>query len=187
MNNTIIAETTSHKHLGLTFSSTCTWPEHMSNISVKTWIRLNLLRVPIKFRVSRKSLENVCSAIESAIPTETARIVSGATKFCSIEKLFVELGWESHKSHRIKHKLVIFFKILHGLAPGYLSDLLPPLVQQFTSYNLLNSDNIQSYRAQSNLFQNSLFPSTISAWNELQSDTKMHLPWPHSKIDSTKT
>ena len=32
-NDTIIAETTSHKHLGLTFTSTCTWNEHVNNIS----------------------------------------------------------------------------------------------------------------------------------------------------------
>ena len=31
MNDTIIAETTSHMHLGLTFSSACTWTEHMNN------------------------------------------------------------------------------------------------------------------------------------------------------------
>ena len=57
-NSTIIAETTSNKHLGLSFFSTYTWTEHANNISVKAWIRLNLLRVLI-IRVSRKSLEKI--------------------------------------------------------------------------------------------------------------------------------
>ena len=59
-NETIISETTRHKHLGLTFSSTCTWTEHVDNVSGKAWTRLNLLRV-FKFRVGRKSLENYIS------------------------------------------------------------------------------------------------------------------------------
>ena len=45
MNDTIIAETTSHKHLGLTFSSTCTWAEHVHNIYLNAWSRLNSLLV----------------------------------------------------------------------------------------------------------------------------------------------
>ena len=193
MNDTIIAETTIHKHLGLTFSSTCTWNEHVNNISLKAWTRVNLLRA-LKFRVSRKSLEKLyisfirplleysdsvwdnCSSESKkqleAIHTESARIVSGATKLCSIEKLFVELGWESLQSRRNKHKLILFYKILHGLTPDYLYDLVPPLVQHTTSYNLRNSDNIQNYRARSNLFLNSFFPSTIRAWNDLPNDTK---------------
>ena len=57
MNNTLINETKSHKHLGLTFSNTCNWAEHVTIISEKAWPRLNLLRA-LKFRVSRKSIEN---------------------------------------------------------------------------------------------------------------------------------
>ena len=58
MNGTIIEETTRHKHLGLTFSSTCTWTDHVNTISEKAWKRLNFLRA-LKFRVSRKSLEKI--------------------------------------------------------------------------------------------------------------------------------
>ena len=59
MNGTMLQETNSHKHLGLTLSSSCSWSDHIKNISVKAWIRLNLLRA-LKFRVSRKSLEKKC-------------------------------------------------------------------------------------------------------------------------------
>ena len=59
-NNTRIKETATHKHLGLTFSSTCNWNDHVRNISDKACIRLNLLRA-LKFRVSRKSLEKCIS------------------------------------------------------------------------------------------------------------------------------
>ena len=52
---------------------------------------------------------------------ESARVITGATKFCSIEQFFADLGWESLQNRRNKHKLVIFCKILHGIAPTYLS------------------------------------------------------------------
>lgn len=58
MNNNIISETQIHKHLGLTFSSSCTWSDHIGNISEKAWVRLNLMRA-LKFKISRKSLEQM--------------------------------------------------------------------------------------------------------------------------------
>ena len=60
MDGVIIGETPSHKHLGFTFSKTCSWDEHIVNISEKAWTRVNLLKV-LKFRVSRQSLENCIS------------------------------------------------------------------------------------------------------------------------------
>ena len=48
-------------------------------------------------RVERKQLE--------AVHTEAARIVSGATKHCSIDKLFMDLGLESLQSRRNTHTL----------------------------------------------------------------------------------
>ena len=58
MNGTLIEETRSHKHLSVTFSSTCKWTDHVNSIPDKAWTILYLLRV-LKFRVSRKSLEKM--------------------------------------------------------------------------------------------------------------------------------
>ena len=58
--------------------------------------------------------------------TSAARIITGATKLCNIEKLFFDFGWESLQSRRNKHKLVIFYKFLHGLTPDYLFDIASP-------------------------------------------------------------
>ena len=165
----------------------------MKNISEKAWTRLNLLRA-LKFRVSRKSLEKMYMAFVrplleysdvvwdncsletkkqlDAIHVEAARIITGATKLCSIEKLFFDLGWESLQSRRNKHKLVIFYKILHCLTPDYLFDIVPPTVRETARYNLRNSEHIQNYRANTNLFLDSFFPSTIRAWNSLRNEVK---------------
>lgn len=61
---------------------------------------------------------------------------------------------------------------MYGLTPNYLSDLLPPLVHETTTYNLRNSNHIQTVHANTNLFFNSFIPSTIRAWNSLSDDVK---------------
>ena len=49
---------------------------------------------------------------------------------------------------------------------------MPPLVLDTTTYNLRNSNDIQSLHANTNLLYNSFFPSTIRAWNSLPEDIK---------------
>ena len=60
---------------------------------------------------------------------EAARIVTGGTKLCSIDKLYSELGWDSLQSRR-NNNLITMYKILHGLTPNYPIDLMPPTVQE---------------------------------------------------------
>ena len=92
-----------------------------------------------------------------SIHEEAARIITGATSLCSIEKLLWDLGWESLQSRRNKHKLIIFYKIINGLTPDYLTDLVPPLIQETTRYKLRNSTDIQTMHANTNLYYNSFF------------------------------
>ena len=71
-----------------------------------------------------------------AAHVEAARIVTGATKLYSNERLFMELGWESLQTRGNKQKLTIFYKIMHGLAPPYLSDRIPLLsTKQTTTFS----------------------------------------------------
>ena len=184
MNNTPIATTASHKHLGLTFSNNCSWNEHINNITKTAYSRLNLLRA-LKFKVNRNALEKMYisfirplleysdsvwdnASTESkkqleAVHNEAARIITSATKLCSIKKFLTDLGWESLQSRRSKHKLILFYKMVNGLAPEYLQTLVPPTVQNTTSYNLRNANNLRNIRANTNLFYNSFLPSTIRA------------------------
>ena len=53
-----------------------------------------------------------------------ARLTYRAHKFCHITPLLAELYWLPVRA-RIHYKiLLITFKILHGLSPKYLSDLI---------------------------------------------------------------
>ena len=107
-----------------------------------------------------------------AVHVKAARIVTGATKLCSIERLFMELGWESLQTRRNKHKLTTFYKIMHGLAPTYLLDLVSPIVGQLNNYALRNADHIQGFRSNSTLFSDSFFPFAIKAWNSLSNEVR---------------
>ena len=91
--------------------------------------------------------------------------------FVVLRKLFFDLGLESRKGRRNTHKLVIFYKrLVHGFTPNYLSDLVPPSVQEITTHSLRNSGHIKNYRANGNLFLDSFFPSTIRARNSLSGE-----------------
>ena len=195
MNGTIITEQQSHKHLHIIFAKACTWFEHIDEISKKAWVRLNFLR-PLKFRISRKALERMyytsfilplleyCDSVWDnassvskkkldAIHTEAGMIISGATKLCKIENLIDELGLDNLQKRRDKHKLIIFFKIMHGLSPCYLRDLVPSLVQEATSYQLRNANDIQTFATNSELRTIlQFFSSSVREWNALPEDTK---------------
>ena len=103
---------------------------------------------------------------------EAARTIAGATKVCSIQKLFDDLGWETLQSRRNKHKLITFYKIRYGLAPDYLRDVLPPLIHETIPHNHRNANHIQALSSNTNIFYNSFFPPTIRVWNSLSDDIK---------------
>ena len=56
MENQLITETDSHKHLGIYLSSDCTWHKHIDFVKEKAWKRINIMR-KLKFEIDRKSLE----------------------------------------------------------------------------------------------------------------------------------
>ena len=188
MNNTPIAEVITHRHLGLVFSSDCGWHTHIVTITGKGWQRINILR-SFKFRLDRKSLERMyisfirpvleysgivwdnCNnddkqAVEK-IQIEALRIITGATKLCSIAKLYQETGFETLEDRRNKQKLITFYKMSNSLSPIYLSRLVPPQVRENSEYLLRNSSNTSTIHANSNLYYNSFLPSVIRLWNNL--------------------
>ena len=91
---------------------------------------------------------------------------------CSTDKLYADLGWDTLQERRNKHKLVILYKIINGLTPQYLHDVMPPLIQEATNYILRNSNNMRNLWVNTNLFYNSFFLSSIQAWNDLSDEIK---------------
>ena len=133
MDNQIIDEVDSHKHLGIYLSNDCSWHKHIDYVKEKAWTRINVMR-EFKFELDRKSLETIyltfirpileygdvvwdnCTLYEKQeldkIQIEAARIVTGTTKLISIQTLYGEMKWETLEARRNKHKLVLFLKCL---------------------------------------------------------------------------
>ena len=105
-----------------------------------------------------------------SIQIEAARIVTGATKLCSIEKLYNELKWEKLSARRNKQKLYIFYKMHNNIAPLYLNELIPPQAQ--TRYNLRNQNDIPLIHANTTLYKDSFLPSVIRQLNMLPEQIK---------------
>ena len=175
MSETNIPEVESHKHLGCFLSNDASWHEHISFIKNKAWTRINVMR-RLKYVLDRKSLETIyisfvrplleysdvvwdnCTNYEKddieKIQNEAARIVSGCTKLVSISELFLETGWETLTDRRRKHKLILFFKMIKGISPDFLCNLIPQSVGETSQYNLRNSLNLQVIPTRTSLYAN---------------------------------
>ena len=87
----------------------------------------------------------------------------------SIDKLYIETGWEPLKSRRRKHKLTLFYEMINNLASHYLSSLLPSQVGNVSRYKLINQEKYQTIDYKSRLYFNSFLPPTACEWNSLES------------------
>ena len=94
-------------------------------------------------------------------------IVTGCTKLLSLNELYTETGLGTLNSRRLKHKLILYYKMNFNTALSYLCSLVPPQISQVTQYNLRNVSNIRTISCNSQLYFNSFLPSTVRAWNDL--------------------
>jgi len=112
MNNQPINEVTSHKHLGIFFSTNFTWHSHIDHITSKAWTRINIMR-KLKLTLDYNSLGinyilfirpileygdivwYNCTQYEKGeiekIQLQAARIVTDATKLISKQRI-IRLG-----------------------------------------------------------------------------------------------
>lgn len=188
MGNTQIKEVSKHKHLGLIFSSDCNWSQHIEYIIEKAWKRIGSLRRN-KFILDRLSLLKLyvtyirslleyaniiwdnCSIenkrhIES-IQLEALRIITGATKLCSVQRLYNDITLQTLQSRRNNQRLCQLYKILNDRTPQYLQSLIPQRIDNIPRYQLRNVHNVIVPNARTTSYANSFLPSTIRDWNLL--------------------
>ena len=72
---------------------------------------------------------------------------------------------ESLKQRRWFRKLCYFFKITKNQSPKYLFDKIPTTRTAYRTIN--NIGNIPRFNVKHILFKNSLFPSSVIDWNNL--------------------
>ena len=93
--------------------------------------------------------------------------MTGATKLVSLHALFDEVNWEPLAAGRMKHRLLLLYKMFNNLSPEYLSSPIPPTVNNISRYNLRNAHNIQTLDSRTTQYFNSFLPSSIREWNNL--------------------
>ena len=188
INNVQIEEVVSHKHLGVPLTQNLSWSAHINEIAIKASQRLNIIQC-FKFKLSRSDLEKFylsfvlpileyCDALWDGataqdldkldrIHLRAMRIITGATERTSSRKLLVDIGWNTLETRRKIHRLKLYYKILKGIVPSYLFDLVPQVVGERNTYALRNRHDITLYRTHREFFRRSFFPSTTRDWNEL--------------------
>ena len=107
-----------------------------------------------------------------SIQLAAARIITGAMSRTSHSKIYEETGWETLSERRRKQKLVLMFKIVNGLAPEYLCNLIPQTAGERNAYNIRSRQTITPPIARKNIHYNSFLPSTIREWNLLSRSIK---------------
>ena len=189
----VIQETDSHKHLGVVLQKDCKWDKHIQTVIARCRVLISCLR-SFKHRLSRKSLEIMyksfimphfdfsdvvwdncpCDLTEDLenLHLDALRTIVGAVRGTSHQKLYDESGFTSLKTRRLRHKLILFFKIVNGNVPNYLHQLLPPLVASTNPYHARNPLERRIPFCRTELYKNSFFPSTTKAWNDLSDSIK---------------
>ena len=183
----------SHKHLGVTLCDDGKWHQHIQCITSSASKILGTMRA-LKYSLNRNTLNHIyvaflrpvleyasivwdnCTEYDKAdlerIQYEAARTITGLTKSVSNAKLLKEIGWITLEKRREMQKLLFIFKYKLGLTPAYINDIIPPLVNEISTYNLRNSNNFVTLPQRTSLYASSVIPSCTVLWNNLEQDIK---------------
>ena len=188
-----IDEVPSHSYLGLLFTRSLRWGEHIDAIAVKARRRLTLM-LPLKYKLDRKTLLTMfqsfvkpvmeygiaiwggsydcdISKLEK-INSDGMRLITGAPANSNIRKLYEETGISSIRQISNSVTLKLFYKIVNNLTPNYLRNLLPVYNPRDTGYNLRNTDEFGRPKTRLDIRQRSFIPRAIRLWNRLPADCR---------------
>ena len=184
-----VDEIEQHKHLGVVFNSALSWKDHVATILLSVSKLLDVMHKVSK-DIDRKSLETIyesfvrskleyacivwddCSeqdhmALEKC-QLRAARIVTGAKKGTSHDKLYTETGWPKLHERRENFKLCFMHKVVNKSASNYLVEVLSNTVNVDKHYKLRNEDDIEQFQFRTEKFRKSLFPDCVRKWNSLE-------------------
>ena len=193
MDGRMITEVTHHKHVGVTISRDLSWQKHIGSIVTRSRSLVNRIS-QYKYSLTRQSLERIymcyirpimeyANVVWSGgnstdldklemIQRDAARVVTGATARCSTILLMDEIGWQTLATRRRNHRLALFYKIINGLSPPYLGDLVPGRVGDQTGYGLRRSNDLIVPMCRTSTLLKSFLPNMVSEWNGLNVEIK---------------
>lgn len=186
-----ITKTDVHKHLGLTLSSDLRFHAHVNTIVRKVNIALSPLYPIAKF-LPRQVLDIIyktyirphfdyCDCIYDGhltisdelrlerLQNRAARIVTSTLPRTSTNKLRLELGWDSLKTRRKVHRLMLYRKLKDKTTqiPDYITNMIPEPRRRDTGRVLRNADQLTVPHSRTSSYQRSFIPNTSRNWNSL--------------------
>ena len=105
-----------------------------------------------------------------SVQRKAALICTGAYRHTENNLLLHDLAWQPLSDRRLSHKLTLFYKVYHGIYPGYLYTLLPP--KYASRYNMRENREFKIVFHRLNITRGSFFPSTAKVWNTLSPPVK---------------
>lgn len=176
----------SSKYLGVTIHHKLSWNEHINNVCKKGNQSIGFLRRNLQIR-QKNIKENAYKAlvrpqVEYAsvvwdpytkenknklemVQRRAARYVcNDYSRESSVSAMIEELGWRSLEQRRADGRLILFYKIVHGLVAVNLSSQLIPvtrLTRHLHPMAFLLPSESKEY------IQMSFLPRTIAQWNSL--------------------
>ena len=191
-NDCYIEQTNLHKHLGIYLSSTLDWSKQVFEVCLKANRKISVLR-SVKL-LSRQTLDilyklTVRSIIDYALPVycnnlrknelarldnvqyRAAKLVTGACKFTSRDKLNSELGWETISKRCEILSLTLFHKI-HKQETRPLIRKCMPEPDIGNKFPTRSKGGYVPFKKINQKFDNSFFPHTTILWNNLPKNVK---------------
>ena len=155
-------------------------PRNTLEVVYKLYIRPHLdygdvvYHIPDKDSKTFDSIDDhihpLMAQIES-VQYEAARIVSGAWRGTSRNRLYSDLGWESLHHRRNMRRLCLFYELYKNDFPKYLSCNIDTCKSK-TSLRLLHKELLTNWPCRTTKFSLTFFPSVIKYWNSLDQQTK---------------
>ena len=190
--NALVIDSTEHKHLGVILQSNLKWTKHSEMIAEKAESSLRYLTIARQFAsqavliniyltLIRPQMEYCCSIWSNIsvsdslrlqkIQNRAARLVTGAPRYASIDKMHAELGWDYLDARRKYFRLTFFHQILTGKLPSYLTQKIPTRDHNHNTRGV----NVNTFRFNYNSFKNSLLPLASREYNELPDRIKVNI------------
>ena len=193
--NVTLSKVRSVKCLGVDIDENITWEKNIRSIRLKVSRNIAALR-KVKKLFRRKNLvslyraliepyfiycsivwDNISETLEKqlqVLQNRAARIITGAPLLKSSSLILAELNWMNIKEMREKQKAIMMYKIVHGLAPAYLTEMFTVAYQSsLNDYSLRQSKLIFELPVNRTDYYNSSFAFTgAKLWNSLPDELK---------------
>ena len=179
--------TESIKYLGINITSDLRWNKQVDAVRSKANSKLGFLRRNVRVASTQLKSQLYSTVVRSGLeyassvwsPHE-AKLVNGLEavqrraarwavnryqRKASVTQMLAELGWPTLEQRRNHSRLVMLFKILHGLAYVQHNFLLHASYARHSRH--INQHTFTPFQPRTNYYKYSFFPHTVSQWNAL--------------------